>query len=214
MGGDPLVGPGTERIAGIGPDADDLKNNAFTYSSDPNGTRCPFGAHIRRSNPRNGDLPSGVTGLFARVIRTLGFSATALREDQVASTRFHRVLRRGREYGTAVPLAQALTSGVGGDDTGLQFVCLGANLARQFEFVQGAWLNGRKFNGLRDENDPLVGNRRDAEGDVAVDTFSLPQDAGPDRRVAGLPQFVTVLGGAYFFLPGIRALRFFASLRS
>ena len=31
-------------------------------------------------------------------------------------------------------------------------------------------------------------------------------------RIAGLPQFVTVLGGAYFFLPGIRALRFLATL--
>jgi len=28
--------------------------------------------------------------------------------------------------------------------------------------------------------------------------------------VSGIPQFVTVLGGAYFFLPGIRALRYFA----
>ena len=31
------------------------------------------------------------------------------------------------------------------------------------------------------------------------------------RQIAGLPQFVTVLGGAYFFLPGIRALRCLAS---
>ncbi len=33
----------------------------------------------------------------------------------------------------------------------------------------------------------------------------------PIERIAGLPQFVTVLGGAYFFLPGIRALRFLAT---
>jgi deferrochelatase/peroxidase EfeB len=215
MGGDPLVGPGAETIPGIGPDPDDVKKNSFTYLNDAGGTRCPFGAHIRRSNPRNGDLPSGASGLIARLIRTLGFSAAALREDQVASTRFHRVLRRGREYGTAVPLAQALTSGAGGDgDTGLHFICLGANLARQFEFVQSAWLNGRKFDGLRDENDPLVGNRRDADGGVAIDTFSLPQASGPDRCMTGLPQFVSVRGGAYFFLPGIRALRFLASLRT
>jgi hypothetical protein len=31
------------------------------------------------------------------------------------------------------------------------------------------------------------------------------------RRYAELPQFVQVRGGAYFFLPGIRALRFLAS---
>ena len=32
----------------------------------------------------------------------------------------------------------------------------------------------------------------------------------PGRASSRLPQFVTVLGGAYFFLPGIRALRFLA----
>ena len=31
------------------------------------------------------------------------------------------------------------------------------------------------------------------------------------QRVEGLPQFVTVRGGAYFFLPGRRALRYIAS---
>jgi hypothetical protein len=29
--------------------------------------------------------------------------------------------------------------------------------------------------------------------------------------LSGLPQFVTVQGGAYFFLPGIRALRYLAT---
>jgi hypothetical protein len=29
--------------------------------------------------------------------------------------------------------------------------------------------------------------------------------------VLGLPRFVSVRGGAYFFLPGIRALRYLAS---
>ena len=29
-------------------------------------------------------------------------------------------------------------------------------------------------------------------------------------RISGLPQFVTVRGGAYFFLPSLRALRYFA----
>jgi len=31
--------------------------------------------------------------------------------------------------------------------------------------------------------------------------------------LSGLPQFVIVLGGAYFFLPGIRALRYLATTR-
>jgi hypothetical protein len=45
-----------------------------------------------------------------------------------------------------------------------------------------------------------------------VDGFSMPQAQGPDQRLSGLPQFVTVRGGAYFFLPGIRALRYLAQI--
>jgi hypothetical protein len=30
------------------------------------------------------------------------------------------------------------------------------------------------------------------------------------KRIVGLPAFTTIKGGAYFFLPGIRALRFLA----
>ena len=31
------------------------------------------------------------------------------------------------------------------------------------------------------------------------------------KKIKGLPAFCTVKGGAYFFLPGIRALRFLAA---
>lgn len=40
----------------------------------------------------------------------------------------------------------------------------------------------------------------------------MPQKGGPAERLAGLPQFVTVKGGEYFFLPGIGALRYLGSV--
>jgi deferrochelatase/peroxidase EfeB len=181
--------------------------NAFTYRSDPDGRRCPLGAHVRRSNPRNADLPPGAPGFLSWAKRTLGFDADALAHDLVASTRFHRLLRRGREYGPAVSPEQAL-AGAGGAEPGLHFICLNANIARQFEFVQNAWAMGTHFDGLPDESDPLLGTRLPGADGVPTDGFSVPRGDGPDERLAGLPQFVTVLGGAYFFLPGIRALRF------
>lgn len=175
--------------------------NAFTYTADPRGTRCPLGAHVRRANPRTADLPPAnprFPGLIGWLTRTLGFDAPALAQDRVASTRFHRLLRRGREYRTT--------------EAGLYFVCLGANIARQFEFVQAAWLNAPHFDGLHGETDPLVGTRAPDASGRATDGFSIPQPTGPDQRLSGLPQFATVRGGAYFFLPGIRALRFLGSL--
>ena len=215
MGGAPLVGAGDEAVAGVDADSAAAPRNAFTYRSDPDGLRCPLGAHIRRSNPRNADLPAGTTGPVSRLVRILGFDADALRHDRVASTRFHRLLRRGREYGSAPTLQQAL-AGSGAEaqadtDTGLHFICLGASLARQFEFVQGAWLSATQFDRLSIESDPLLGPRTPKADGSRTDAFSMPQPAGPDRRVTGLPRFVSVRGGAYFFLPGLRALRYLAT---
>lgn len=185
--------------------------NSFTYEDDPRGAGCPIGAHIRRSNPRNADLPPGGWGPISRLIRTLGFDAQALALDHVSSTRFHRLLRRGREYGEGLSIEQALAGESGsGQGTGLHFICLGASIARQFEFVQGAWIAGTHFGGLHGESDPLLGNRLAGSDGAPADGFSIPADSGCDFRLAGLPQFVRVVGGAYFFLPGLRALRFIA----
>jgi len=70
------------------------------------------------------------------------------------------------------------------------------------------------FAGLLDETDPLVGRRTatvGGGGDAPGNTMTI--QAEPIRtRVHGLRDFVTVKGGAYFFLPGLRALRYLASL--
>jgi hypothetical protein len=60
------------------------------------------------------------------------------------------------------------------------------------------------------ESDPLLGDRRAIPGCPVTSDFNMPQVGGLRRRVSGLPQFVTVQGGAYFFLPSLRALRYFA----
>ena len=207
--GEPLMPE--EPVAGDA-SARQSKLNAFTYESDPRGVRCPLGAHIRRANPRNADLPPGGRGILSRLWRMLGFNAPALERDLVASTRFHRLLRRGRAYGAGAAAARSATTYSPGAETGLHFICLVANIKRQFEFVQSAWLMGSRFAGLT-ESDPLLGHRLPDPGNCPTDGFSMPQADGPDRRLGGLPQFVTVLGGAYFFLPGIRALRYLATAR-
>ena len=109
----------------------------------------------------------------------------------------HRLLRRGRAYGDPSDPGER----------GIHFICLNANIARQFEFVQHTWLNNPKFAGLYDDTDPLVATHQGNDGR----TFTV--QARPLRqRVTGLPAFVTVRGGAYFLMPGIRALRFLAGL--
>ena len=202
-------------IDGVGPDQLDIGYNQYTYQGDDGGDQCPIGSHIRRANPRNADFPQPVKGLISRLVRILGFGRKDIRDDLMAPTRFHRILRRGREYGPDLFVPEALGPAPPNDpERGLHFVCLNSNIARQFEFVQSAWCMSTKFNGLTEESDPLLGNRAPVHGCPHTDTFSVPQENGLRRRVTGLPQFVFVRGGAYFFLPSLRALRYFARVGS
>ena len=71
-------------------------------------------------------------------------------------------------------------------------------------------MTSTKFSGLTGESDPLLGNREAMAGCPVTDHFTVQEDGRVGRRVEGLPQFATVRGGAYFFLPSLRALRYFA----
>ena len=149
------------------------RDNDFLFGrDDAEGLRCPFGAHIRRANPRDAfdrDDPEGQAAIVNR----------------------HRILRVGRPYLPAAP----------GERPGAIFMCLNADIERQFEFVQQTWLLGRSFAGLENECDPVLA----ANGAGAV--FTIPTHQGP-LRLAGLAAFTRVRGGGYFFMPSRRAIRF------
>lgn len=192
--------------------ADPAHPNAFTFADDPGGLACPLGSHIRRANPRNTDYPGRPMGL-AKLLAALGASSKGFRDDLVSPVRFHRVLRRGREYGSTLPPEDALQPAPPDDpERGIHFVCLNANIGRQFEFLQNAWLMNTGFADLRGETDPLVGGRDPVAGCPAAADFTMPRRGAPADRVTGLPQFVTVRGGEYFFLPGVSALRYLAGV--
>ena len=209
--GTPLVPLSKHSIPGIEPSA--ATQNQFTFDTDANGISCPFGAHIRRSNPRNSDLPVPPVHGLRRLLRIFGLGARDLRSDAKASTRFHRILRRGREYGSGLSVEEALSPVAHTGPHGLHFICLVANIARQFEFLQSAWLMSTKFEAMTDESDPLLGNREPLCGAAPTDTFSRPNEAGVRDRISGMPQFVTVKGGAYFFFPSLPAIRYLSELR-
>jgi Dyp-type peroxidase family len=211
LSGEPLEAPLDRPLRGVGPRADDVRRNNFDYAADPDGLVCPLGAHVRRANPRTGDMPGGVGNLLTRLLRQLGLWPQAPRADVIASSRFHRLLRRGREYGRDISREAAADPATPDPESGLNFICLAANIARQFEFIQGAWLMSAKFGGLTGEQDPLLGERQPFPTGCPTDGFGLPQATGPTRTLGPVPPFVTVMGGAYFFLPGLRALKYIAT---
>jgi len=201
MDGRPFAQLGTLEIPGI----NNRTLNGFNFRDDPGGRVCPVGAHIRRANPRTGDYAGGRTGLIKKLLALFGLTGSA-EADRIASTRFHRIIRRGREYGQKLDRVDAVKPNAEDPHSGLHFVCLNANPARQFEFIQGAWLASAKFAGMTNEQDPLLGNRIAFPGAQPTDRFTRPTADGPCRVSKSVPQFITVRGGAYFFLPGLRAL--------
>lgn len=190
-GGAPLV---------TSPDGDrehHANDNEFLYAGDKLGLRCPPGAHIRRSNPRD----------------ILSAPGDRSHEASIAMVRKHQMIRRGRTFGP--PVAESmdprdiLATPPDGQERGLHFICLVGDIARQFEFVQRAWIHSANFAALCKDGDPIAAARRPQGDENPNDELTVP--AEPLRRkYKQLPQFTRLVGGGYFFLPGIAALRFIA----
>jgi len=123
--------------------------------------------------------------------------------DTAANMNRRRMIRRGATYGPALP-QDAPDDGA---DRGIAAFIICASLVRQFEFAQNVWINDRNFHELGNERDPICGNQ---DGTLE---YKIP--SRPIRKVLkGLPAFTTLTGGAYFFLPGLTALRYLATLDS
>lgn len=173
----------------VAPKSDDPRlgdcNDFGFAAADPDGLLCPLGSHIRRANPRDWLL------------------SPRPREASALANR-HRLIRRGRPYGQPLvdPERPGPPPAAASDDgpRGLQFLCFNTSLERQFEFVQSTWLDHRKFGGVRDESDPVLGTFAGGGG-----RFTLPGAPFP-IALEGLERFVSVKGGAYFFLPGLAAI--------
>ena len=157
---------------------DSKRNNNFLLGDDPIGYKTPLGSHIRRMNARD----SQIAGVL----------------------RIHRMIRRGTAYGPPLPKDVLDDDGA---DRGLMFAFVGANIGRQFEFVQSEWMNSASFFGGASERDPVAG-----AGDQ-TGTYSIPRR--PIRRdLKGLPRFVVTRGGEYCFMPSLSAFRWLADLKS
>jgi hypothetical protein len=84
---------------------------------------------------------------------------------------------------------------------------VGADINRQFEFVQSNWALNPTFAGLSGDPDALLGAGR--EFPFPASDFTI--QGCPTRRVHGLPRVVEVRRGAYCFLSSRAALEYVSS---
>lgn len=173
--------------------------NAFSYhATDDDGQICPRWAHIRKANPRDETTPDP-TG---------------------DNPQAHRMIRRGSPFGEPLPTGATTDDG---QERGLHFMCVVADVARQFEFIQRQWLNDPNFpggqpattagpygppaQGQPDGPDPLVG-----EFDAGVQC--VLHQAGGTHPFPLLAQAVHVTGGEYFLLPSLSLIASLAASHS
>jgi Dyp-type peroxidase family len=155
----------------LGAQAQASPDNDFRYwEHDRAGFTCPKGAHIRRTNPRD----------------ALGWGGRM-------SAR-HRIIRRGMPYGDYL---EGLEDD--GQDRGLIFICLNADIERQFEVVQAQWCNDGNAFALGTDKDYLLGDNR-GTGKVTI-------QGHPPHFARAQPLVVLTRGCEYLLMPGIRALR-------
>jgi len=172
----------------------DIQLRGFNYNADIEGSSCPMGAHIRRTNPR-GALEFGVEDAY----QTPG----ALIDRR-------RILRRGLPYGK---FERGATNDNG--DHGIIFMAINASIKRQFEFVQQQWVNyGNDFK-LANDRDPILGNHPTDEHTGCPMGRMIIEGSKEEKKApffcGNIPRFVETRGGDYFFIPSMTAVQLIAN---
>ena len=156
---------------------DGRPTNTFTYEKDPDGTRCPLQAHIRKVNPRRPGMP--------RIVR-----------------RGIPYGERKKEPKDKPSLQELPTDGVG-----LLFMCYQRSIAKQFEFLQYALANNPRFPAKQEPGiDPLIG-QPGSSGVGRHKWPAQWQKPHAPQTPFNFHGFVTLKGGEYFFAPSIYFLR-------
>ena len=164
-------------------------DNFLYMDLDKDGLKCPFGSHLRRTNPRDNFEDNGP-------------------KESLRLTRRHRIMRRARLYGD--PYEGSPLNYTPEGEVGLIFTCFNADISRQYEFIQYTWANYPKFKQLYNDPDPVCGVKQDM-GSGGDQVFTI-QAEPVNKYITGLQRFVTVKGGAYFFFPSVTTINYLSTL--
>jgi Dyp-type peroxidase family len=174
--GTPLTESKTDGLIGSG-----VMNN-FNYDDDQAGAKCPFHAHIRKSNPRSSE------GDKKRIMARRGI------------TYGHRNVSTDIE----LDFAQMPTKNAG---VGLLFMSYQQSIDNQFAFIQRSWVNAPNFIKGGVGIDPIIGQDRVeniSTGDFAK-TYNDASSSSMEKQ--SFNSFVEMKGGEYFFAPSIPFLK-------
>ncbi len=146
-------------------------SNNFSYVNDAAGAKCPFHAHIRKTNPRGTSV----------------------------SERSRIMARRGITYGKRKLNADGSLSQAPepSKDVGLLFMAYNVDIAEQFEFTQNSWANNSGFQQPGVGPDPIIGQGNPDPQKHPL-RWNVPNCPVETSHFADC---VHMKGGEYFFAP-------------
>ncbi|KAF8151771.1 peroxidase TAP [Crassisporium funariophilum] len=163
---------------------DPTRNNNFSFHGEINSQlRCPFAAHVRKTNPRDDlEVPPPPTGSI--------------------SVQKNRIMRRGVQFGPEVTKEEKAAAKTQ-HSRGLLFACYQTNIQNGFQFLQHSWANNSNFPPFETQAeapglDPLIG-----QGVRAMSGL----DPLNEQTVLPFPEFIIPRGGEYFFSPSLKGLK-------
>jgi Dyp-type peroxidase family len=176
--------------------ADPTRNNDFEYSKDKAQRRCPYGAHIRKTYPRD----------------DLADSKPPVEPEPEGFVQAHRIMRQGIPFGREVCEETEKDKTV--HERGLMFVCYQTSIVGQFELIQKNWANEPNFppnktypdgKTVTPGHDPIIGQ---VKGPREMDEPIPNYPVGNTRSKLDMPApFVVPSAAGYFFMPSISALK-------
>jgi Dyp-type peroxidase family len=153
--------------------------NNFDYDFNDE-SKCPYHAHIRKTNPRSDLMNSPLKADAKKFI----------------------MARRGITYGKR----KADLSDKPTKDVGLLFMSYQKSIAGQFEVIQRDWANNEDFIN-REATDKIGIDRVIGQGNSRALGAYAAKWGEPKTKQSGFEQFVTMKGGGYFFAPSIEFLK-------
>jgi len=162
----------------------------FDYSDELKQERCPYAAHIRKTNPRN-----GIAGA-----------------NPAQAVLPHLMVRNGIPYGPELTAEEKKLKKTK-ENRGLLFVSYQSQIESGFQFVQKLWSNNTDFPSKTPAKvtpgfDLLIGQTSDEKPRVAqnITPLGIAGTTDPNNVVTAPQHFVVPLGGEYFLMPSIKAI--------
>jgi deferrochelatase/peroxidase EfeB len=182
----------------------------FNFADDPNGSKCPLHAHVRKANPRND-------------------------EDEFAKDRKNnsRIVRAGMTYFDGpepilggdmwqaccqrLDYLKTLSTRTIAENvpniSGLLFICFQQSIDNQFGFIQRQWLDDTEFPREREDGankylDPIIGHPANINRQRLPVAQAWPKRWNEAARTAtSFWGCAKIRGGEFFFAPSISFLK-------